>query len=67
MQGNLLRGIVNWSGASRSVVQGPNWSLCQHFQISITIFRGFFQLETKNSFYKQCWQYGVLRLDGHFG
>ena len=22
-QGNLLRGIVNWSGAARSVVQGP--------------------------------------------
>ena len=23
-QGNLLKGIDNWSGAARSVVQGPN-------------------------------------------
>ena len=26
-QGNLLRGIVNWSDAARSVVQGPKQSL----------------------------------------
>ena len=25
--GNLLRGIANWSGAARSVVQGPKQSL----------------------------------------
>ena len=26
-RGNLLRGIVNWSGAARYVIQGPKQSL----------------------------------------
>ena len=26
-QGNLFRGIVNWSGVAQSVVQGPKQSL----------------------------------------
>ena len=30
-QGNLLRGIVNWSVAAGSVVQGPKKGLGKHF------------------------------------
>ena len=44
-QGNLLRGIVNWSGAAWSVGFSNTFSL--------------FQLESKPSFYKQCWPYMV--------
>ena len=34
-QGNLLKGIVNWSGAARSVVQGPKQSLWKQFLSNI--------------------------------
>ena len=31
IQGNLFRGVVNWSVAARSIVQGPKQSLRQQF------------------------------------
>ena len=34
-QGNLLRGIVNWSDAAQSDVQGPKQSLWQQFHLQL--------------------------------
>ena len=48
-QGNLLMGIVNWSGALRSVVQKDLESFEQ--QVSVCNF-SLFQHETKKCFYK---------------
>ena len=45
-------GAVNWSVAVRSVVQGPkNLPFDNSFNNNFLLL----QLETKNSFYKQCW------------
>ena len=33
IQGNLLRGIVNWSGVAQTVVQGPKQSRWKQFQL----------------------------------
>jgi len=46
-QGNLLRGIVNWSGAAPRSITVPLTT------VSVTIYL-YFNWKTKNKFYKQC-------------
>ena len=51
-QGNLLRGIVNWSVVARSVVH-TRTNTVPLTTVSVTIYV-YFNLKTKNKFYKQC-------------
>ena len=53
-QGNLLMGIANWFGTTRSVIQ----QTVPLTTVSVTIFH-YFTFKTKNSCYNQCWLYMV--------
>ena len=63
VQGNLLKGIVIWLVAARSVVQSPVRALDSNFSNNFSLF----QLLHLFNFYKYCWPYIGYHLEFFFG